>query len=351
MAKTISSARLTFFLITALLCSTFSRAQDFKPYNNYDFIPGDTILFEDNFANDQTGEFAQHWKLIMGQGVVNKHDNENVFAFTQNSIVAPLMKKAAYLPAQYTIEFDFYVDRAFDGLNQIRLLFDDKMLEWTEGKLYVTTDYQAYSVVFPGGQLNQNIQDKYSEEAYANHWHHFAIAVKNRQMKIYLDQYRILSVPDCGYNAGAIGLSVNGSESGMIGFKNFRLARGGGMNMPGKKFTDTKIITHGINFDYNKAIIKPESMGTLNMIVQVLKENPGLTFEVGGHTDGDGDDKYNLNLSQQRADAVKTQLVKMGVDASRLTTKGYGKTMPIADNKTPEGKANNRRVEFVKTSK
>jgi outer membrane protein OmpA-like peptidoglycan-associated protein len=79
-----------------------------------------------------------------------------------------------------------------------------------------------------------------------------------------------------------------------------------------------------------------------------MKDNPDIKFEIGGYTDSDGDDAYNMTLSQQRADAVKTQLTSMGIDASRLTTKGYGETKPISDNKTPEGKANNRRVEFVK---
>jgi outer membrane protein OmpA-like peptidoglycan-associated protein len=89
-------------------------------------------------------------------------------------------------------------------------------------------------------------------------------------------------------------------------------------------------------------------MGTLNGIVQIMKDNPDVKFEVGGHTDSDGDDALNLKLSQARADAVRTQLISMGIDASRLTAKGFGKTKPISDNTSPEGKANNRRVEFVK---
>lgn len=84
------------------------------------------------------------------------------------------------------------------------------------------------------------------------------------------------------------------------------------------------------------------------MIVKVMRNNPGLKFEIDGHTDNSGQSTHNLTLSQQRAASVKKQLVSMGIDASRLTTKGFGDTKPIADNNTPEGRANNRRVEFVR---
>jgi len=183
---------------------------------------------------------------------------------------------------------------------------------------------------------------------FINKWHHVAIACKNHQLKVYVDQYRVLVVPDTKDDFYSLGFGGIGSEEQPIIFKNVRVASGGSMNMIGKKFTESKIVTHGINFDIDKATIKPESMGTLNMIVGVLKDNPDLKFEIDGHTDNSGAAAHNLTLSQQRADAVKDQLVKMGVDASRLTTKGFGDSKPISDNNTLEGKANNRRVEFVK---
>jgi len=131
-------------------------------------------------------------------------------------------------------------------------------------------------------------------------------------------------------------------------FKNFKLAAGGDMNMIGKAFTDGKYVSHGINFDVNKSTIKPASMGEINSIAKILKYNTNLKIEISGHTDTDGDDASNLKLSEARAIAVKNQLVSLGIDSNRLTTKGYGETKPITSNTTFEGKAENRRVEFVK---
>lgn len=89
-------------------------------------------------------------------------------------------------------------------------------------------------------------------------------------------------------------------------------------------------------------------MGTINEITKLLKDNPQLKLEVGGHTDSTGDSAKNMTLSQARAESVKRILVSQGIDASRLAAKGYGDTKSIASNDKPSGKAQNRRVEFVK---
>lgn len=317
-----------------------------KIYNNFDFVPGEKILFEDDFRNDQDGEFAAHWKLEGGQGVVNKMGEDRIFAVTKYyTVLSPLMKTKSYLPDEYTIEFDTWLDAGYDSNPGVGIGFKDAT---GEKVATIGTSHSAVDCWFPGGKLSGDMPGAIGGDAWHNAWHHVAVAVKGRQMKVYVDQYRVLVVPDDNFKGTSLVVLGDASDNTPMLFKNFKLAQGGGMNLLGKKFTDARIVTHGINFDYNKATIKPQSMGTINGIAQILKDNPGVKFEIGGHTDSDGDDKYNMGLSQQRAEAVKAQLVSMGIDASRLTTKGYGETKPINNNATPEGKADNRRVEFVK---
>jgi len=113
--------------------------------------------------------------------------------------------------------------------------------------------------------------------------------------------------------------------------------------------SEGKFVTRGILFDVNSDKIKPESFGTLKDIAAVLTENPSVKVSIVGHTDADGKDADNLILSKRRAESVKATLVKdFGIDASRLETDGKGASQPVDNKTTPEGKANNRRVEFIK---
>jgi len=102
----------------------------------------------------------------------------------------------------------------------------------------------------------------------------------------------------------------------------------------------------GIQFETGKTVIKKDSYPLLNLIAQVFIENPSYIIEVQGHTDNTGKEEKNMEISQRRADAVMDYLVKAGVAPERMTAKGYGPTVPIADNATKEGRALNRRVEF-----
>lgn len=323
----------------------------FRAYNNYDFVPGDSIVFEDHFTDDADGEFPSHWNLGKGQAVLNTMAGTKVFAITDGNYahVSPLIKSPSYLSDPFTIEFDNYSTGGY--LPRIYFYSSNSNAVAAQGDLGVVTIGSSnieYSNHSGSTKLDGTYPADITGAQYLNKWHHIAIAYKKGQIKVYVDQYRILVAPNIGFAPHAVDIEGIGNQNTPIMMANFRVANGGSMNMLGRKFTDAKIITHGINFDVDKAAIKPESMGTLNMVAGVLRDNPDLKFEIDGHTDNTGTAAHNAMLSQQRADAVKAQLISMGVDASRLTAKGFGDTQPVADNATLEGKANNRRVEFVK---
>jgi outer membrane protein OmpA-like peptidoglycan-associated protein len=115
-----------------------------------------------------------------------------------------------------------------------------------------------------------------------------------------------------------------------------------------EKLNKDGFLTLYVNFDTGKATIKPDSDKTLDDAAAALKAASSLKIEVGGHTDNVGTPQANEKLSADRAQAVMAALVKRGVAASRLTAKGYGQSSPIADNRSEDGRAKNRRVELVK---
>lgn len=111
--------------------------------------------------------------------------------------------------------------------------------------------------------------------------------------------------------------------------------------------TDCRMTLRGVWFDFDKATLKPESDRALEEVLELLKVNDDFTLEIQGHTDSVGTDAYNMRLSQDRADAVVDWLIQNGADEGRLSARGYGESMPVADNGTDAGRAENRRVELV----
>ena len=337
---------LTIILFLGFLYPTFS--QDIKAYQNYDFVAGQKIIFEDNFKDDKDGEFASHWDITNGQAVLNKMGDDLVMKIIDGNYgtILPLMKTKNYLPKEFTLEYDYYQIAGAYGLVIWFQNIDNA--ECLTIKANRSESSVSYFVDDDQRTLAGNAPEELIGDNFENKWHHIAFIFKNGMMKLYIDQFRVVNVPRSISVPTKVFFGGIGNQETPLIFKNVKIAEGGDMNTIGQAFTNGKYISHGIRFDVNKATIKPESMGEINAIVKILKDNASLKMEVGGYTDSDGNDAANQKLSQARADAVKIQLTSLGIDANRLTTKGYGETKPIGDNATLEGKANNRRVEFIK---
>ncbi|MCD6544279.1 MAG: OmpA family protein [Flavobacteriaceae bacterium] len=305
----------------------------------YDFVPGDKIIFEDNLIGEENGEFPSRWDLHNGTIENAEFGGENVIMFRiMYSRIVPYLKnpKADYLPDVFTVEFDLFLSEGhfnvffFDTKNQKH--YQNRNLIIEEKRILLNP---AISTIPDGGTIKKK-------------WTHIAIAYTKGKMKVYINETRLINIPHLAFDPTGISLeSSYHYDKSPIYIKNFRIAEGG-VKYYEKFLQDGKIVTNGIRFDVNKAIIKPESMGVINSIYKILNDNPNLKFSVEGHTDSDGDKAFNQTLSENRAQSVMNRLAKMGISSNCLSFKGFGESKPIADNSSAEGKANNRRVEFVK---
>ncbi len=182
---------------------------------------------------------------------------------------------------------------------------------------------------------------------------HISIKIQNERLRVYMNQKKVWDLPKAFAETGkanSIIFSNHAPQSAKDGFflTNIKLATGD-PDTRNKLLTAGKFVTNGILFDAKSDEIKPESAGILKQIANVLKEDESVKIKIVGYTDSDGDMAANLDLSKRRAAAVKEVLFKhYEIAASRMQTDGMGTAKPIADNKTSEGKAQNRRVEFIK---
>ena len=340
-------------------------------YAKSDFVPGDEIFFEDTFENEKIGEFPLRWNLLDGYVETASLEGRKVLAFTDNGLgqVMPLMKgdKWNWLPEIFTLEFDLFVAPISDGGStmDMQLRFGERgASDYYNASSYVDFWYRedgssnlAWSLRKPSSSaqtagnkqlgLSPSFDDYNAKDnpLKAGEWNHFAFSFNKRAFKGYINGFRIINVP--AMEAPGYFYFNSASQYAYSGISTVRLAKGA-VPLYDRLMSEGKIVTYAITFETGKADLKPESMVEINRVAKLMKDNPGLEFEVQGHCDATGSDKVNDPLSQKRAEAIVAALVEQGIAQARLTAVGKGSHQPIASNSTDEGRAKNRRVEFVK---
>ncbi|QCX01588.1 OmpA family protein [Aggregatimonas sangjinii] len=327
-------------------------APEAKTWSKYNFVPGDKIIFDDDLGGEENGEFPSRWDLSQGNAENAKKGAENIIRMENKTIINPLMDKENYLPEVFTIEFDAYFNEGYASWQSydIRFWQGNNYKSQGEDVFHPVKVYKDGATTHTRIANNPKKYDAHSETVgEKSGWKHIAISFNKRSLKVFVDDYRALNIPNYGYKPQlfSIGAAQHDPDGKTMAIKNIRVAEGG-KKLYDRIMADGKFVTRGILFDVNKATLKPSSMGVINEVANMMQEHPDLKFRIEGHTDSDGEDTFNLQLSEQRAAAVKEALINSGIDTTKMTIKGMGESVPVSDNASPEGKANNRRVEFVK---
>lgn len=318
--------------------------------NKFDFIPGDRVLLFDDFAETDVGDYPARWTLKDGGGnavEVVSYKGRKWFKSTasENGINDPSVHWLRYdpkpdLPKKFTIELDADMGGLFSVLFNAQQEAGGREIRFARDAVQTA---QVRAAVKPYGAVVKRI----------------SISVNGTYAKVYVGGVRVLQDPDAierpirriGLRFDLLlGRAEHQEETPMLHHQmitGFRLAEGG-KDVAQALGTEGRIVVHGIYFATGSDVIQPESGGALRAVLALLQEDAALRFRIEGHTDDQGGPKVNGPLSDQRAAAVKAWLVSQGVQAGRLETKGLGATKPIGANDTQEGRANNRRVEFVK---
>ena len=337
-----------------------------------DFERGSVVLFQDDFKNEQVGEFPSKWD-IQGEGnaetaVIN---GQKYLSYTTDyNFVEPLMENMkSYLPDVFTLEWDYFCSKAGElGQSSMELIFDmgrnDRVGRFEFAyRSYNPDCWIQYDFSKPNsddsvsGTLNW---DELKPIIKVGQWNHFAVSFNKRALKIYINDHRIINLPNV--QAPERFKYWSNGDYKYKGFTNVLLCAGAkelyerettNLSEAAKAVEQAiaqtgKFVTNNILFDTGKATIKPESQAEIDKIAEYMKANPTVRFEVQGHTDSQGSDAVNDPLSQQRAEAVVKALEALGVDGFNLRAVGKGSHEPVADNSTDAGRAQNRRVEFIK---
>lgn len=334
-------------------------------YSKYDFVPGDKLLFFDDFSNDFIGDLPSKWNTNGSGNIVKFNKVEGNWFELKAGYRLYAIPDLSQLPEDYTIEFDLLTSGVSNKTSsgaRLHVILSDANT-FSNGETHYASvslplgQYAPFNIdtynYFNGkaGMINSGLTADIRDEV--KNQPHIAISVTKKRYRLWVNEVKYVDIPRFIEELNVLNylkFHVYGLKDGeeRVFIKNIKVAEGG-VDLRRKLMSEGKISTNGILFDSGSANIQPQSLGIVRQISQVLMQDDSIKLNIVGHTDSDGSDDSNLKLSKDRAEAVKTAMVNIyNISADRLTTEGKGETEPVADNGTADGKAQNRRVEFVK---
>ena len=339
--------------------------------SKYDFVQGDKIIAYEDFNSVNPGDFPLKWNTDGSAEVVTVDNMEGKWLkIGTKGVFHP--EFITSLPESFTFEFDLAVNNAnylsplclnIANLKKPEDFVDYAYLVSLRPEHAVHLEFSAANSVYDGTSklitgksgtpaLNNAVNFKVWDVA-KNNLAHISVWRQDQRLRVYLNGEKIWDSPRAfeasgTYNAITFAFYGPYGKEDYYLLSNVRLAVGA-PDTRNKLLTEGKFVTSGIHFDVNSDKIKPDSYGILKEVAAVLKENEAVKIKIIGHTDSDGDDSKNMDLSKRRAESVKNALInEFQISGARMETDGKGESMPVGKNDTPEGKAQNRRVEFMK---
>jgi len=340
--------------------------------SKYDFVPGEKVIAVEDFNSTAVGDFPVRWNTNSAAEVVTINNKEGKWLkIGEKGIFHP--EFINNLPENFTFEFDLGVNNAnylsplcvnVANLKKPEDFVDYAYLVSLRPEHAVHLEFlpanattAGMSKLVTGKMGTTSIDNKIDYQVWdinKNKFAHISLWRQNQRLRVYLNGEKIWDSPrafDPSGKYNAITFAFYGpynKEEDYYLLNNVRLAIGA-PDTRNKLITEGKFVTSGIHFDVNSDQIKPESYGVIKEIANVLKENEAVKIKIVGHTDSDGDEAKNMELSKKRAESVKNALINdFQIGASRIQTDGKGESTPVSKNDTSEGKAQNRRVEFIK---
>jgi OmpA-OmpF porin, OOP family len=360
-------AQAWFFIMFFSLAYCF--AQDnttFEDYKEYDFIPGEKIIYYEDFSQDTLNKFPQKWISNSPGEVVQTKQSPGINWYKMYAGSTNATDGKIIFAENTTIEFDLIANVGEDStknIPEIQIYFHsqlpDQMLgDYVPGNggfgIKFTSEVVSFYSWKNGDYTSVNGEGKTKELINnKNKKVHMAVCIEKTRVVFYVNQDKIIDMPDLNpegippldritFYSSEINVNSTLWLSNMVvssGIANFR----------SKMAKMGKFSTQGIKFEAGSDKIKPESFGVLKEIANIINDTRDTKFRITGYTDNDGDESMNMVLSESRAESVKKFLVEVfEVEAKNISTEGKGETSPLNKNLSIEDKAMNRRIEITK---